>query len=533
MQKISPLKIKDPTDNPSTDLCLDTIRIGKQALVFVGTKRGAEKQADDVSSHIRFDDQNPEERKRKQRLEQLSFSILNALSRPTTQCVRLSDCVRKGIAFHHAGLAREQKTAVEDAFRQGDIKIICATPTLAAGVDLPAFRAILRDLKRFSLHGLRWIPVLEYEQMAGRCGRPKYDSHGEAIAIASTEREREQIEEMYINGDVEDIDSKLAVEPVLRTYVLSLISSEFVGSEQELFSFFSRTFWAHHFGDMEKLGKIIRKMIKLLVDFGFISTGQKMPSDFVPADKIRKGKLEATPIGRRVAQLYIDPLTAHNIVNALRFGETRMLSEFSFLHLAATCLELRPLLKVRSSEYEEINSELNEHDSELIVPEPTMYDPDYESYINSIKTALFLLDWCSEKDEEELLEKYKVRPGEIRSKVDLADWLLYAAEELARMIKKQAMLSHIIRTRLRLKYGVKEELLPLLKFEGIGRVRARKLYNNKVRDVKDIKNADITALVQIVGKATAISIKKQVGQDIDKNKVPEGRRKGQISLMDY
>ena len=98
------------------------------------------------------------------------------------------------------------------------------------GVDLPAFRAIIKDLRRYGQRGLNWIPVLDYMQMSGRAGRPNYDKEGQAIAIALTKGEKEKIEERYLKGSPEDIYSKLAVEPVLRTYVLSLISSGFVTS---------------------------------------------------------------------------------------------------------------------------------------------------------------------------------------------------------------------------------------------------------------------------------------------------------------
>ncbi len=87
--------------------------------------------------------------------------------------------------------------------------------------------------------------------------------------------------------------------------------------------------------------------------------------------------------------------------------------------------------------------------------------------------------------------------------------------------------------RLRLKYGVKEELLPLLKLKGIGRVRARAMYRNKIKSLGDVKKADISKLVQILGRKIAIDVKKQVGEDIDKEKVPERKRKGQISLKDW
>ena len=148
--------------------------------------------------------------------------------------------MRKGIAFHHAILTHKQKEIIEENFRNSTIKIICCTPTLAYGVDLPAFRAIIKDLRRYTVHGLSWIPVLDYMQMSGRAGRLNYDSEGQSIVIAMTEGEKEKIEEKYLNGTPEDIYSKLAVEPVLRTYVLSLIAANFITTKKQLFGFLTR-----------------------------------------------------------------------------------------------------------------------------------------------------------------------------------------------------------------------------------------------------------------------------------------------------
>ena len=64
-------------------------------------------------------------------------------------------------------------------------------------------------------------------------------------------------------------------------------------------------------------------------------------------------------------------------------------------------------------------------------------------------------------------------------------------------------------------------------------MRARKLYYNKIKTIKDVREADLTKLIQILGKNLAINIKKQVGQDFDKMKIKENKRKGQISLNDY
>ena len=222
-----------------------------------------------------------------------------------------------------------------------------------------------------------------------------------------------------------------------------------------------------------------------------------------------------------------------NIINAIKRAANKKTTEFSYLQMVSWSLELRPLIKVKQAEYEQITEQLAEREGYLITLEPTMYDPDYDEFLNSFKTSLFFEEWIEEKDEEYLLEKYAVRPGEIRVKLNLADWLLYGAEEMAKLLKLHPVIKDIMKARYRLKYGVKEELLPLLRLKGIGRVRARRLFAAGFKDVGEIKKADIMSLVQILGRNTAVSLKKQVGVDVDKQKVPEQKRKGQVSLKDF
>ena len=516
------IRIETISDNAALNLAIDTIKNGKQAIVFANTKRSAEKAAEDISHKIKTQDE---------KLERLSEECLHALSKPTKQCERLSRCIKKGIAFHHAGLTSKQRELIEDNFRNGSIRVICATPTLAYGIDMPAFRVILKDLRRYSQRGMDYIPVLEYLQMAGRAGRPNFDKKGEAIAIAATEPEKKKLFEKYVKGSPEDIYSKLAVEPVLRTYILSLISSDFVNTKKEIFNFFSKTFWAHQFADTFELQQIIEKMLNLLGDWEFIKSSKK--EDFASADELENEKNKATLLGKRVAELYIDPLTAHNFIECIKKAAKKTIIPFSFLQMISHSLELRPLLKVKMKEYDKLQEELVKYDSFLLEEEPSLYEPEYEDFINSAKTALFFQEWIDEKDEEYLLENYDIRPGEIRVKLDKADWLLYASEELTRISQLQPLLKDFAKLRIRIKHGVKEELIPLLKLEHIGRVRARKLFYNKIKDIADIKEADLQKLTQILGKNIALDIKKQVNQDFDKMKVKEGKRKGQISLEDY
>ncbi|MBI3032958.1 hypothetical protein HYY69_05770 [Candidatus Woesearchaeota archaeon] len=516
------IEIKQKVKDPTVNIILDTLERNKQALVFVNSKRSAEKVAEEIAGKTKITSQH---------LTLLSETALHALSKPTSQCERLARIIKNGVAFHHSGLLAEQRELIEDSFRNGTLKVICCTPTLSWGVDLPAFRCIIRDLKRYTQRGLLYIPTLDYHQIAGRAGRPGKEDYGEAICIVKDNAEKEIVLEKFIWGDPEEIYSKLAVEPVLRTYLLSLIATEFVKTKQQIMSFFLKTFWAHQFEDHFRLEEIIDKVLDLLENYEFIVSDKK---GFKSANELDT-TYEATTIGKRVAELYLDPLTAYEITICLQRAQEKRAHEFSFLHMISHALEMRPWLKVKSKEYENIQVKVSEYEDHLLVLEPNIYDYDYDRFLESIKTGLLLQDWIEENTEEQLLEKYDVRPGELRAKLDRGDWLLYATEELCKLLKLKNIHTIITKTRIRLQYGVKEELLRLLKLKGIGRVRARTLYNNGIKDLGDIKKIDVTTLSQLIGKKVALDIKEQVGEKLrpEDVQIKENKRKGQISLLDY
>ena len=503
-------------------LALDTIRKNKQALVFAPSRASAEKTAEDISNQTKL------------LFPELSSQILKSSSSPTKQCRRLANCIKKGIAFHHAGLTGKQKELIEQEFRKGSIRIVCCTPTLAIGMSLPAFRVILKSLKRYSgRRGMDWIPVLEYHQMAGRAGRPEYEPYGEALTIAKTTSEKEAIHERYICGRPEQIYSKLAVEPVFRTYLLSLIAADITRTKQQIKEFFSKTFWAFQFKDTEKLELLIEKMLLLLEEYEFIIISRK-ESDFTPASDLQAdARIRATLLGKRVSELYLDPFTAHHLLNCLKRSSSKEieLSSFSFIQMFCHTLEMLPLLRVKAKDHEHVQERLAERYGQLLEDEPTLYDFNYDDFLNSIKTALFFEEWIEEKDEDYLLEKYGIPPGEVHTKLDLADWLLYSSHELARIIHLQGSLNELSKLRFRIKYGVKEELLPLLRLKGIGRKRARKLYNNKIKDIGDVKKTSLPLLTQLIGQKTAESIKQQV--ENPEQPVSPGKRKGQLGVLKF
>lgn len=438
-------------------------------------------------------------------LEAISSEIENVLEIPTRQCKKLAAIIENGVAFHHAGLLGKQRRIIEDNFKKGIIKTIVATPTLALGVNLPAFRVIIKDAKRFySGIGAVYIPVLEYKQMTGRAGRPQYDEYGESILIAKTEDEARDLTDRYILGDTENITSKLAVEPILRMHTLALIANEFKKSKDSLLEFFANTFYGFQYGDIYLIEEKILDILDKLSNWGFISR--------------RGGKISATKIGKRVSELYIDPLTAHNFIVALDENQKKI-DVFSFLQVISNTIEMKPLLSVRSSEFSDIHETLVKKEKNILQKIPEDYDLEFDEFLKSIKTAMMFEDWADEKTEDEILAIYKVAPGELRSRLENADWLIYSLHELSQLLGKKELLREINKARIRLSYGIKQELIPLVKLKQVGRVRARKIFNANIKTLEDLRNVPVERLEKIVGPAVARIIKNQLeGKEIKPKK---------------
>lgn len=484
--------VEDRHGRGTLNLVEDTLEMDKQCIIFCSSRKGAEKSSDRAGT-VTSEDITRDE---KQELEGYADRIENVLGSPTSQCERLAANVRKGAAFHHAGLLPEQRSLVEEAFREGLIRTVSATPTLAAGVNLPAFRVVIRDLKRYTGRGMEYIPVLEYEQMTGRAGRPKYDDRGEAISIAKNPGMQDEILERYIAGEPERIQSKLNAEPILRMHTLSLVASRFCTSMEGLKDFYKKTFYAHQFQDMQEVGRTIEEVVEQLREYGFL-VDQEM---------------RATKVGKRVSELYIDPDSANHILETLERAEEEDTRPITFLFMLSRTSEMTPRLRVKDDEYSDIGQALMDAREYIMEDVPEEYEPRYDHFLECMKTSLMMQGWMSELDEEKLMDKYGIAPGGIRAKMQNADWLVYASKELARM-KDIDLDEELERVRLRLKHGIEEELLGLVKYDQIGRVRARKLYDHGVRSREDIRETSFEKLKKLIGKRTAEKLKKQVGQE--------------------
>lgn len=481
------------SDNAALDLALDTIKEGGQGLIFVNTRRSAEKLASDAAGETKelFG------KAVKNVLAEIAEEAYGTLAEPTKICRRLSECLKGGSAFHHAGLEPKQRRIVEKAFRGNLIKVLVATPTLAAGVNLPARRVIVRDYARYDANlGRVPISVMEYKQFAGRAGRPKYDKIGEAVLVAKGQNEKYELLENYVLAEPEEIHSKLAVESALRTHVLAAIAMGYADSIEGLMSFFGRTFFAHQ-ESPEELRGYLMQISNFLVREGFCSA--------------RDEYLVATRFGRRVSELYIDPLSAVVLRDAVKRAQEKLVEDIAYLHSIARTSELGGLY-LRQKDYEWCTLAAYEYKDGLLVDMPHEHGlyHDFEGFLSELKMAMFLKDWMEERSEEFILEKYNLGPGDVRSKVERAEWLLYSMSEIARLMRVPR--GEITKLHERMRYGVREELLELVSLKGIGRARARSLHASGFKDLASLRKADVAKIsgVRLIGRKIAESIKSQL-----------------------
>ena len=534
----------------------DTLRDDGSTLVFVNSRRNAEAAArrlSDVSS-------GSLDREQRDRLREVAEEIRGVSDTETSD--DLADAVEKGAAFHHAGLAREHRELVEDAFRERLIRVVAATPTLAAGVNTPSRRVVVRDWRRYdgTAGGMQPLSVLEVHQMFGRAGRPGLDPYGEAVLLANNHDDLEELFDRYIYADPDPVRSKLAAEPALRTHVLAAVATGFTTTEGALHEFLGETLYAAQTDEPGRLEAVAEDVLAYLEANGFVERDG--------------GSLGATTTGHLVSQLYVDPMSAATLIDGLRDAARPSTSASSGGRAAGTegggdpggfqtasemqeereapiagdgeagddaagdasgdgavdpdsAADPTPLglyhlvsrtpdmyeLYLRSGDNEKYTELAYEHETELLGAAPTEYeDARWEDWLSALKTAKLLKDWASELDEDRLAERYGVGPGDIRGKVETADWLLHAAERLAGALDVECATA-VREARKRVEYGVREELLDLAGVRDVGRKRARRLYNAGVETRADLRNAEKSVVLGAVRgrRKTARTILENVG----------------------
>ncbi len=577
----APRDLEGLKSHPVWSVVSDGIDHQAQVLMFVGTRRSAQSEAKNLAKRVRkrLVKEDPD---RLISLEELSQKLTGRSQSNLAE--QLASCLASGVGFHHAGLTNAQRKDVEAAFKSGLLVALTATPTLAAGVNLPARRVLVRDLKRWDDGMSRPLPVMEVRQMLGRAGRPKYDTKGEAwVYCKGTDgwEVADAVSDRYFFGPIEDISSKLASEPALRMHLLASIATGGLVHKGSIEHFFASTFLGASMAPSQ-LRERLTTMLDWLVEERFVRKcgldehytsrwadgavdDEEAWDDTVPAwatsahqtsgvtwqpegarhqlpprtsahtspalgfskaTNLRSTggwtqpvaedgpnmRYEATPMGERVTQLYLDPLSASILRRGLRRAVRRKVrqdapvTDFGFLHLAVATPDFVSLW-AKSADFE-TNSQTwlkaNSTEHELLV------EAGYaEAMLSDIKSAWMIEEWTEETTLRQLEKDLDVLPGDVHHRVDLMGWLLAGAQQVlltddvfaedhlpvvADIVQQISVLQQ------RVRHGCKADLLQLVNIRHVGRQRARELAALGLREPNDVLGMSSKHRQQLLAK---------------------------------
>ena len=483
-------------------LGLDTVAEKHQCLIFAMTRKNAVAWAKEAGLDV-VKELKPNQKKE---LEKISKKILPKEDYDNTKLTsELAKTVKNGTAFHHAGLDQRCRTIIENAFKNRHIKLLTATPTLAAGVNLPARRVVIPSVMRYTNNGLEKISILEYKQMCGRAGRPQYDDIGESIIIAKGYPD--EILEHYVDGEPEPLESKtLDEDSSLRINLLGFIytASKFnPTSYEKIIKFFSQTFAAYQLSDDSVLEKKITKQLEKLKEYGMITD---------------ENGFEPTKFGIRIFYLRIDPETAFDMTGYIEDYLRGTKHTFGILYMITNLHEFY-------SQYPIPDKYQGDMD-DLIDPNEKLYRNQEFLREYCFKSLLILYKWIDAMTYQDMSDHFDAEPGDIfyikENAKDLVYifteiikfWRDYAKENKQKKIvsEYQSLIDESDLLKLQIQHGVPEKYLELVKIKQIGRVRAQILYKNGFKNRLDLEKAKIEKLAKIdkIGLTIANNIKAEL-----------------------
>jgi superfamily II RNA helicase len=295
------------------------------AIYFIFSRRGCDKGVRDLGKLCLV---SPEEQARIR-------ARLDAFVAISPEAVREGhdEPLLRGIASHHAGVLPAWKELIEELFQQGLIKVVFATETLAAGINMPARSTVISALSKRTERGHRPLMGSEFLQMAGRAGRRGLDSQGYVVTVQS------RFEGVREAGQLATAPADPLVSQFTPSYgmVLNLLQRYPLTKAKELVE---RSFGRYLAtldlkDDQERIAELQRQLAALELGGGGPGGGEVPWDDFEAYEKQRARLREERRL-LRTLQHQAEETVANELTLALQFA-----SEGSLLSLKAPALKGR------------------------------------------------------------------------------------------------------------------------------------------------------------------------------------------------
>ncbi|NXT24705.1 HELQ Helicase, partial [Syrrhaptes paradoxus] len=472
-------------------------------LIFCPTKKNCENVASMVCKYLKKEFRAHREKEKQDLIKNLK-SIGNG-----SVCPVLKQTIPFGIAYHHSGLTNDERKSIEEAYSAGVLCLLACTATLAAGVNLPARRVILRAPYVAS----DFLKKNQYKQMIGRAGRAGIDSAGESILIVQEKDKHLVILTKLLVNTLTGYQTALLFSKLFPiTYGLwndTLKLLQIAVTHEEVDSFMRGTLLGVQQQLLSKeksLSEIIKGGLENLIEKGLLigRISEKDNSKFT---------LTITPLGKATYKGSIDLAYCNLLYRDLKKGLEGLVLE-SNLHLLylATPYEMTshcsPDWMIYLRQFNQLSAAEQKVADIVGVPESFItrkasgqaIKKNVDSaVVNRLYLSFVLYGLLKETNIWSVSEKFNMSRGYVQNLINsaasFASCVLHFCEELEEFWVYKALLTELTK---QLTYCVKTELIPLMEVAGVLEARAKQLYNAGYKTLAHLANANPETLVKAI-----------------------------------
>ncbi|XP_062963987.1 helicase POLQ-like isoform X2 [Cynocephalus volans] len=482
-------------------------------LVFCPTKKNCENVAEMICRFLSKDYLKHREKEKHELIKNLKNISSGNL------CPVLKHTIPFGVAYHHSGLTSDERKLLEEAYSIGVLCLFTCTSTLAAGVNLPARRVILRA----PYVAKEFLKRNQYQQMIGRAGRAGIDTMGESILILQ-EKDKQQVLEL-ISRPPENCYSCLVQEFTkgIQTLCLSLIGLKVATNLDDICHFMNGTF----FGVQQKILLKEKNLLEITVE----SLRHLTEKGLLQKDTLFKSKEEhqynfhITKLGRASFKGTIDLAYCDILYRDLKKGLEGLVLE-SLLHLiylttpydlAFQCV---PDWMIYFRQFSQLSPAEQNVAALLGVSESFIWKKASgqavkkkvdKDVVNRLYLSFVLYTLLKETNIWRVSEKFNLPRGYIQNLLtgaaSFSACVLHFCEELEEFWVYRALLVELTK---KLTYCVKAELIPLMEVTGVLEGRAKQLYNAGYKSLVHLANANPEVLIRTIDHLSRHQAKKIV-----------------------
>ncbi|XP_074130033.1 helicase POLQ-like isoform X1 [Sminthopsis crassicaudata] len=470
-------------------------------LVFCPTKKNCENVADMICKFLNKDYLKHREKEKCDFLKNLKNVSNGSL------CPVLKRTIPFGIAYHHSGLTSDERKVLEEAYATGVLCLLTCTSTLAAGVNLPARRVILRA----PYIATQFLKRNQYQQMIGRAGRAGIDTVGESILILQ-EKDKHLVQKL-VNSPLENCYSHLGQEITkgIQSLLLSLIGLKIAKNLEGVYHFMCATFFGIQqkgLSEEKSLWEICRKALASLMEKGLLQKRSVCNNE-----EESQCELQITKLGQASLKGTLDLAYCGTLYKDLKKGLEGLVLE-SYLHLIYLTTpydmvsQCRPDWMIYLRQFDRLNSAEQKVAAIVGVSESFITkkasgqaikkDVD-KNIVNRLYLSFVLFTLLKETNVWKVSEKFNMSRGYVQNLLNGAasfcSCVLHFCEELEEFWVYRALLTELTK---KLSYCVKADLVPLMEITGVLESRAKQLYDAGYKTVPHLANADPEVLIRTI-----------------------------------